>query len=196
MSVAPGSVATEPVAEQPTLSTTRLILRPFNLEDAPVVQRLAGAREVADTTLNIPHPYREVVAEAWILTHKQLFRVCVLATFALVLAASDELIGAIGLRIESMHSRAELGYWIGVSHWGKGYCTEAARAVLAYGFNVLGLMRVHASHLTRNPASGRVMQKLGMRHEGKLRKHVRKSDVLEDLEIYAILRHEFNGAVT
>jgi RimJ/RimL family protein N-acetyltransferase len=196
MSVARGSVTAERVAEQPTLSTARLILRPFTLEDAPVVQRLAGAHEVADTTLNIPHPYREGVAEAWILTHKQLFRVGVLATFALVLAASDELIGAIGLRIEAVHSRAELGYWIGVSHWGKGYCTEAARAVVAYGFDVLGLMRVHASHLTRNPASGRVMQKLGMRHEGKLRKHVRKSDVLEDLEIYAILRHEFSGAAT
>ena len=194
MNEAPGSVATAPVAEQPTLTTKRLILRPFTLEDAPVVQRLAGVREVADTTLNIPHPYRDGVAEAWIMTHKQLFRVGLLATFALVLGASDELIGAIGLRIEALHSRAELGYWVGVAHWGKGYCTEAGREVLAYGFNVLGLMRIHASHLTRNPASGRVMQKLGMRCEGHLRKHIRKNDVLEDLEIYAILRHEFSGA--
>jgi [ribosomal protein S5]-alanine N-acetyltransferase len=194
MNEAPGSVATAPVAEQPTLTTERLILRPFTLEDAPVVQRLAGVREVSDTTLNIPHPYRDGVAEAWILTHKQLFRVGLLATFALVLAATDELVGAIGLRIEALHSRAELGYWVGVTHWGKGYCTEAAREVLAYGFNALGLMRIHASHLTRNPASGRVMQKLGMRREGHLREHVRKNDVLEDLEIYAILRQEFTGA--
>jgi RimJ/RimL family protein N-acetyltransferase len=65
--------------------------------------------------------------------------------------------------------------------------------VLDYGFNTLGLARIHASHFTRNPASGRVMQKLGMRHEGSLRQHVRKRDVFEDLEIYAILRSEFRG---
>ena len=194
MSMAPGMDAVERIVEQPTLTTARLVLRPFTFEDAPAVQQLAGAREVADTTLNIPHPYRDGVAEAWILTHRQLFRVGVLANFAVVLRGSEELIGAIGLRIEAVHGRAELGYWIGLPHWGKGFCTEAARAVLDYGFNVLGLMRIHASHLKRNPASGRVMQKLGMRREGRLRNHVRKNDVLEDLEIYAILRHEFNGA--
>jgi [ribosomal protein S5]-alanine N-acetyltransferase len=194
MSVAPGTDALERIAEQPTLATTRLILRPFTFEDAPAVQQLAGAREVADTTLNIPHPYRDGVAEAWIMTHRQLFRVGVLANFAVVLRGSEELIGAIGLRIEAVHGRAELGYWIGVAHWGKGFCTEAARAVLDYGFNELGLMRIHASHLQRNPASGRVMQKLGMRREGRLRNHVRKNDVLEHLEIYGILRHEFTGA--
>ena len=194
MNGAPGSVVTEPVLEQPTLGTARLLLRPFKLEDAPAVQRLAGVREVADTTLNIPHPYRDGVAEAWILTHKQLFRVGILATFALVLVGTEELIGAVGLRIEAVHGRAELGYWLGVPYWGKGYCTEAARAVLAYGFNALGLVRIHASHLTRNPASGRVMQKLGMRREGRLRNHIRKNDVLEDVEVYGILRQEFTGA--
>jgi RimJ/RimL family protein N-acetyltransferase len=165
MNTVTGIGAAERSAAQPTLTTARLILRPFALEDAPAVQQLAGAREVADTTLNIPHPYRDGVAEAWILTHRQLYRVGVLANFAVVLRGSEELLGAVGLRIEAMHGRAELGYWIGVPHWGKGFCTEAARAVLDYGFNVLGLVRVHASHLKRNPASGRVMQKLGMRRE-------------------------------
>jgi RimJ/RimL family protein N-acetyltransferase len=187
-------IAAHDAAEQPTLLTPRLVLRPFALDDAPAVQRLAGAAEVADTTLNIPHPYRDGVAEAWILTHKQLFRVGMLANFALALRESDALIGAIGLRIEAKHARAELGYWVGLEHWGQGYCTEAGRAVLDYGFNTLGLARIHASHFTRNPASGRVMQKLGMRHEGSLRQHVRKRDVFEDLEVYAILRSEFRGA--
>jgi RimJ/RimL family protein N-acetyltransferase len=116
-----------------------------------------------------------------------------LANFALVLRRSNELIGAIGLRVEAQHARAELGYWVGLRYWGQGYCTEAGYAVLDYGFNTLGLARIHASHFTRNPASGRVMQKLGMRHEGSLRQHVRKRDVFEDLEIYAILRSEFRG---
>jgi RimJ/RimL family protein N-acetyltransferase len=193
VTVASGVGANDQGVEQPTLETARLLLRPFALDDAPAVQRLAGAAEVSDTTLNIPHPYRDGVAEAWILTHKQLFRVGMLANFALVLRHSNQLIGAIGLRIEAQHARAELGYWVGLQHWGRGYCTEAGFGVLDYGFNVLGLARIHASHFTRNPASGRVMQKLGMRHEGRLRQHIRKRDVFEDLEIYAILRSEFRG---
>jgi RimJ/RimL family protein N-acetyltransferase len=181
----------EHLLEQPTLATARLLLRAFTLNDVEVVQRLAGAFEVADTTLNIPHPYREGVAEAWILSHKQLFRAGVLTNFAVVLADTDTLVGAIGLRMEPSHNRAELGYWIGVEYWNRGYCTEAARAVLEHAFGELELHRVHASHLTRNPASGRVMRKLGMRHEGTLRGHVRKWDRFEDLEKYGILRNEF-----
>jgi [ribosomal protein S5]-alanine N-acetyltransferase len=176
--------------EQPTLDTERLILRPFELADAERVQQLAGDFEVADTTLNIPHPYREGMAEAWILTHKPMFRAGVLANYA-VTFRSGELIGAVGLRIDPRHNNAELGYWIGRAHWGNGYCTEAARGVLVYAFYVLELNRVHASHLARNPASGRVMQKLGMRHEGCLRRHVCKWEKYEDLEKYGILANEF-----
>lgn len=177
--------------EQPALETERLRLRPFTLDDAADVERLAGAHEIADTTLNIPHPYRPGVAEAWILSHKQLFRAGLLFNFAVTLKSSAELVGAIGLRAEPVHVRAELGYWIGLPYWNRGYCTEAASAVVRYAFETLGLNRVHASHLTRNPASGRVMQKLGMSHEGRLRQHVRKWDKLEDLEKYAILKDEY-----
>ena len=98
------------------------------------------------------------------------------------------MIGAVGLRIEREDQRAELGYWIGRPYWNQGYCTEAARAVLDFGFEQLGLNRIYASHFTRNPASGRVMQKLGMTHEGRLRQHVRKWDAFEDVEVYAVLR--------
>jgi RimJ/RimL family protein N-acetyltransferase len=177
--------------KQPSLQTDRLCLRPFDLTDASAVQRLAGAFEVADTTLNIPHPYRDGMAEAWILTHNQLFHAGLLATFAVTLRQENTLIGAVGLRVELTHERAELGYWIGVPYWRQGYCTEAAREAVRYGFEGLGLRRIHASHLSRNPASGRVMQKLGMQHEGRLRQHIRKWDRFEDLEKYGILASEF-----
>jgi RimJ/RimL family protein N-acetyltransferase len=62
-----------------------------------------------------------------------------------------------------------------------------------YGFETAGLNRIHASHLTRNPASGRVMQKIGMQHEGKLRQHVRKWEVFEDLEIYGLLKSDYEA---
>jgi len=173
------------------LHTARLVLRSFELSDAPAVQELAARFEIADTTLNIPHPYRDGMAEAWILTHRQLRHAGLILNFAITLRTTGELIGALGLRLETAHNRGELGYWIGVPWWRQGYCTEAAAAALEFGFRELGLNRIHAAHLTRNPASGRVMQKIGMRHEGTLRQHVRKWDVYEDLEKYAILRSEF-----
>lgn len=172
---------------QPTLTTERLILRPFVLEDAPAVQRLAGDRAVADTTERIPHPYKDGMAEAWIAKHPQGFRDRKECTFAVVLRDGQQVIGAVSLTLAMAHSRGELGYWIGREYWGHGYCTEAARAVVEFGFAELALHRVQARHLTRNPASGRVMAKLGMTHEGRLRQHTRKWDILGDVDVYAVL---------
>jgi ribosomal-protein-alanine N-acetyltransferase len=177
--------------ERPTLETARLILRPFVLADAPDVRRLAGEREVASTTRNIPHPYEDGMAEDWIRTHQAQFEQGTLVNFAIVLRADHALIGGVGMRINPHDANAELGYWIGIPYWNHGYCTEAAQAVVRYAFEVLGLHRLHASYLTRNPASGRVMQKLGMTYEGCLRQHVNKWEVFEDLAVYGILRSEY-----
>ena len=181
------------MAERPTLQTDRLILRPFALADAAAVQRLAGDPAIADTTLRIPHPYPDGVAEAWIGTHQESFDKGASVTFAITLRAGGELIGSIGLELRPAHRRAELGYWVGVPFWNRGYCTEAVRAVIAYGFAERGLNRIFAHHVSRNPASGRVMQKVGMRHEGHLRQHIRKGDRFEDIELYAILREDFDA---
>jgi ribosomal-protein-alanine N-acetyltransferase len=177
--------------ERPTLETTRLILRPFTWGDARDVQRLAGDREVASTTLNVPHPYEDGMAEQWIGTHQEKYERGELVNFAIVRRVDNALLGAIGLRITQQHTHAELGYWIGQPYWNAGYCTEAAHAVVAYGFEGLGLHRIHASHMTRNPASGRVMQKIGMYYEGCLRQHINKWGVFEDLAIYGILQSEY-----
>lgn len=177
--------------KQPELLTERLRLRPFTLADAPRVQKLAGDAAIADTTYNIPHPYETGMAEAWIGYHPHDFDAGINATFAIALLKTDELLGAIGLSIKKMHQRAEMGYWIGVPYWGKGYCTEAARAMLKYGFRQLQLNRIVAEHFARNPASGRVMQKLGMTFEGTLRQHMQKGAQFEDMKVYGILRDEF-----
>ena len=180
--------------EQPTLKTERLILRPFTLADAPDVLRLAGERDIASTTLNIPHPYRPGMAETWIATHPEAFDRGETVTFALARRADNTLIGAIGLRLEPEHHLAELGYWVGKPYWNQGYATEAARAVIGYGFEELRLNRIYASHLTRNPASGRVLQKIGMTREGCLRKHIFKWGEHLDIEQYGILRSEWQVA--
>lgn len=177
---------------QPTLTGSRVVLRPFSLQDASIVQALAGAPEVASTTLTIPHPYPDGAAETWIETHAPGYAAGTLASFAIVAATTQEVVGAMGLAIKAAHARAELGYWIGVPFWNRGYSTEAAAMILQFGFEALSLNRIYAQHFVRNPASGRVLQKVGMRYEGRLRQHVRRWENFEDLEQYGILAHEWH----
>jgi RimJ/RimL family protein N-acetyltransferase len=157
------------------------------------VERLAGEWKVADTTLRMPHPYPAGGGAEWIATHAPAWEAGASATFAITDASSDELIGAIGLSIEPKHAHAEVGYWIGLPHWNNGYGTEAGRAVLDFAFGPLALHRVQANHFARNPASGRVMQKLGMAYEGTQRDAVKRWDRFEDLVCYAILASEWSA---
>jgi RimJ/RimL family protein N-acetyltransferase/mannose-6-phosphate isomerase-like protein (cupin superfamily) len=181
------------MAGLPTLRTDRLVLRPFTPADAPEVQRLAGAAEVADTTLSIPHPYPDGAAEAWIATHGQSFERGLGLTFAVTEPPADTVLGAVGLMLDLPNRAAELGYWIGVPYWGRGHATEATRAVLAYGFRSLGLARIHARHFIRNAPSGRVMVKAGMRYEGCHRQAILKDGRFEDTATYSILREDFES---
>ena len=180
----------------PTLETERLVLRPFGLDDAAEVQRLAGNKAVADTTANIPHPYQDGMAAECISKHRSAFAEGKTVTLALTLKPYGALIGAISLTDISEGHQAELGYWIGKPYWNHGFCTEAGRAVLRYAFTELALLRVHACHMSRNPASGRVVQKLGMVHEGLRRQHAIRWDRCEDLVLYGILKGEWEEAAS
>lgn len=175
----------------PRLKTKRLILKPFILDDAPDVQRLAGDRAIAATTTNIPHPYEDGAAEAWIATHQDEFDDGMTVTLAITLKEDNSLIGAIGLNIRKEHENGELGYWVGKPYWNQGYCTEAAEAVLEYGFRILNLNRIYATYMNDNPPSGRVMEKIGMKYEGRLRQHMKKWGKFKDLKIYSILKDEY-----
>lgn len=176
---------------QPSLETPRLILRPFCRGDAPVVQELAGNRAIADTTLSIPHPYEDGVAEAWIDAHQPGYESGSQATFAIVLADQTQLIGAIGLQIHPGAIEAELGYWVGKPYWSAGYATEATKALLTFGFENLRLDLIRARHFARNPGSGRVMQKAGMRLEETTPNGTTKWGIDEDLVNYSIRREDW-----
>jgi ribosomal-protein-alanine N-acetyltransferase len=183
----------------PALRTTRLVLRPFVAADAPIVQAFAGARAIADTTLSIPHPYPEGGAAAWIASHADARARGLAVQYAITFAdthadtEADSFIGTVSLGIDRNADLAEMGYWIGEPYWGYGYCTEAALRLLQFAFTDIGLNRVYARYLSRNEASGRVLRKLGMRHEGTLRQHVRKWDVLEDIHVLGVLAVEWRG---
>ena len=176
----------------PRLVTERLVLRPFAFSDGPAVERLAGAREVADTTLTIPHPYPTGGGADWILTHAAAWeRDRELALAICLGAAGDTLVGAISLQFSVPHSHGELGYWIAHASWGWGYATEAALAVTAYAFTTLALHRVQGRHFTRNAPSGRVLQKLGMQLEGVHRDAYSRWDRFEDVAVYAVLAQQW-----
>jgi RimJ/RimL family protein N-acetyltransferase len=174
----------------PTLETERLRLRPFALGDADAVRQLAGAAEVAASTLDIPHPYPQGAAEAWIIGHTAAAANGTAYNWALVRKADEGVLGAITLTVTTTQRRASLGYWLGMPFWNQGYTTEAARRVVAFGFVELGLHRVEAVCFPRNIASSRVMQKAGMTFEGVSRSCARNGDTFEDLAIYAILESE------
>ncbi len=106
--------------------------------------------------------------------------------------APERLIGCVLLKeISRRDELAELGYWIEEAQGGKGYVTEAAREMLRYGFRDLGMNRIHACHMTKNSASGRILDRIGMKQEGHLRQAAKKWDAFEDLLVWAILKEDF-----
>lgn len=175
----------------PIIKTNRLILRPFIMKDAINVQKLAGEKIIASTTLNIPYPYEDGMAEKWISIHPEQFEKGNLACFAIELHDKKTLIGAVSLSLKQSHERGELGYWIGVPYWGNGYCTEASKEILKYGFCDLRLNRIEAFCMSRNHASIRVLKKIGMSIEGYLRQYVKKWGIFEDYDVYSIIFSEY-----
>ena len=179
----------------PELQTPRLRLRPFTAADAAEVRRQAGDARVAAMASAIPHPYPEGAAEAWIASHGPLWQARREAHFALVLraaadgpedsAAPQTLVGAIALLGIDWHDAgAEIGYWVGVEHWGRGYASEAARRLVAHAHEDLGLTRIVGRCRAGNPASARVLEKAGLRLEGRLRLHQRVDGGFDDVLVY------------
>ncbi|MGB3136131.1 MAG: GNAT family protein [Nodosilinea sp.] len=181
-----------PSSKQPFLSTQRLVLRPFDPADVPMVVKLAGDRAVAENTLSFPHPYAEADAEAWVSQQQAIWPGNKGVGYAIT-QPDGTLCGSVGLSLNLSYNLAELGYWIGRPRWGQGYATEAAAALVAFGFGKLGLNRINATRFGDNPASGRVMEKLGLVQEGYRRRHTLKWGVYRDIALYGLLREDWNA---
>ncbi|MDR0267227.1 GNAT family N-acetyltransferase [Paenibacillus sp.] len=177
----------------PTIQLERLTLRPFSLEDAKVVQELASDKYIAETTLYIPHPYEDGIAEKWITSHLDNFNEDRSLELAIVHNEEKYLIGAICIGYNKQFDHGELAYWIGKQYKNNGYCTEAAKGIVKFAFEEMKLNRIFARYLGKNPASGRVMEKLSMKYEGTLRQHIKKWGEYEDLFYYGLLKDEYNS---
>ncbi len=182
----------KPATSIDQLRTERLLLKPFAMQDAEALAFRANDKRIARHTRSLPYPYTVDDARNWIQEHQGLEAQGDAFVRAIWLPEpaenqSAQLIGSVGLACCHKHEHAELGYWIGCDFWGRGFATEAGKAILAAGFEQLGLRRIHAHHLASNPASGRVLQKIGMQREGLLREHVKKWGKVEDVVLYGIL---------
>lgn len=172
---------------QRTLTTGRLILRPFKESDAQRVSELCNNYNIYKSTLTLPYPYSIDCALSWIQTQAVNFNNNKSYEFAITDKNTYELYGAIGLSNNQTHKNGELGYWIGEEYWGKGYATEATKAILEFAFTEKHYHKVYARFFASNPGSGRVMQKSGMVKEGVLLQHVYKENKFVDLIHYGII---------
>lgn len=173
------------MAMQPTLLSPRLRLRPYALSDAPHVQRLAGERRVALPTLGIPHPYPDGAAHAWIAGHAKAFESGHGISCAITLASTCELVGTVSLLdMSAEHCRAEVGYWVGVDHWGMGYCTEALSTLMAFAETHFHTSRFVGRCLAGNAGSVRVLEKCGFLPEGRQLRHMRMEGRYEDMLLF------------
>jgi RimJ/RimL family protein N-acetyltransferase len=143
------------------IRTERLFLRPAWIEDAPELARAIRSQAVVRNLSRVPWPYREDDAREWIAREQGSRLPCLLVTLP---EQGGRIIGSCGVHGED--GRPTLGYWIAQGHHGRGYATEAGRAVVELA-RLAGHGRLHADHFVDNPASGRVLRKLGFTATGK-----------------------------
>lgn len=177
-----------------SLDSERLRLRAFTKKDSPRVQELANNQELANF-IGLPHPYKLEYAEGWIDSMPALVEQETEFPFAITLKESDDLIGTITIRMDKMNKRGELGYWMGREYWGRGYATEAVKRLLPFGFEDLNLNKMWASAISRNPSSQSVLLKSGLQKEGTLRQHNYLLDNFEDVEVFGLIKMDYEKGI-
>lgn len=143
--------------------TERLLLRPGWAEDAPALFEAINDQAIPRNLASAPWPYTLADAEAFLATERSDDEPSFLVFRRT--AGEPRLIGAAGLG-RRPDGEIELGYWIARAHWGLGFATEAARAVVGIARDGLRLPRLQAGHFSDNPASGRVLRKIGFTPSG------------------------------
>jgi RimJ/RimL family protein N-acetyltransferase len=149
----------------PRIETERLMMRLPELEDAVNIATYLGDYDVAKNTARVPHPYPALAAEMWVLTTRAGWQPG--GNLSLTVELAGEAIGGGGVFKRKADADWEIGYWIGKPWWGQGLATELGRSLVDYARNTLGTRRLIAGYYKDNPASGRVLDKLGFVHVGE-----------------------------
>ena len=172
----------------PTLYTEHLTLDRFTLEDVPAVRDDLYSEAVCRNLFITPNKTTEEVAEniRWLLegyeTKEDFHQWAV--------REKGECVGRMMLTVNRRFQIGTVAYYLAEKAWGKGYMTEILKRVIDFCFDDLGLNRVEADHFARNPASGRVMEKTGMKKEGVMRQKYCKDGEFLDAVQYAILKED------
>lgn len=178
-------------AHPPTIRTSRLVLRPVRMSDAQDLYEYSRDPEVARHVLWDAHTSIHQTRQYIRFLIRQ-YRNASPGTLVIALRETGKVVGTIGFMwMQSENRSAEIGYSLSRAYWNQGLMSEALRAMVEYGFLKLGLNRIEAQHESDNPASGHVMKNAGMRHEGTLRQRVFNKGRFADVELYAILRNDF-----
>ena len=175
----------------PALETERLLLRQFQLTDKDRLIEIANSREIAEGTF-IPFPYNDDFASDFIESQFRDYKSGNLVNYAVTLKEPELLIGSMGLSIDNKLNEGEIGFWIGVDYWGNGYCTEAAKSVINYGFTKRKLDRIFAFHFRDNIASGKVLINIGMKPEGVIKNEYWHMGEQKDTFHYCILKTDYD----
>ena len=162
---------------------------PVESKHADAIQELASHPKVAETT-NIPQPYPKNGAMSWIMSSLPRRMAGLEHAFAIQRSTDDQVVGVTSL-MNVCRSKAELGYWVGVPFWGRGYATQANRLILAFAFEEVELERLYARPLARNKASCRVLEKLGFRHVDTVDNVFPKWNATDQLGIYELEASEW-----
>lgn len=179
------------MTQHPTLHTERLVLRRMEITDFPNLVKYASNKNVSDKVFGYPYPYLEEDAIARMNTVLEGFKNKNRFIFTITQKEENVLIGEIGLRLETEHNKAEIGYWIAEPYWGKGIATEAVAAVIKFGFEELKLNKIFATCFDGNKTSGKVLEKNGMILEGELKQeYIFKSEYRDSLN-YRMTKDEY-----
>lgn len=175
------------------LETKRLLLKPYTMTMADDVYKVINNPYIADTMIMIPHPYPKESVNNWIRYLISSFESGTALEYAVFLKGDEPTyIGNAGfVTVSQKHQSAEMGYFIDEAYAGQGYATEACEKLTHNGFHELQLNRIYARCMVRNIASQRVLQKIGMRHEGRFLQEFKKDDQFEDIDYFAILKQEY-----
>lgn len=172
----------------PVIETERLILSELKQEDIPYVVEYLQEKVFSELTSNIPYPYSGEDAKYWLNISREAFETNKGYTFA-IRNKENKIMGAIGIHGRG-DDKAEIGYWLAVPFWNQGYVTEAAKAVIDFGFKELGYNKIFATHFLHNPSSGKVMEKAGMEKEAILKQHLKKDGEYFDIALYSIFKNK------
>ena len=180
-------------SHMPTLTTERLILRPMRVSDAGDMHDYARREDVTTYLLWSPHPTRHYTEE-YLRYIRQRYALGEFYDWAVVEKESGRMIGTCGFtRFDLPHNSGEIGYVLNPDYHGKGYGTEAARRVLRFGFEKLGLHRIEAKFMKGNESSLHVMEKLGMTMEGYRRDGMFVKGSYRTIGICSILEKEYSS---